>query len=286
MAVIAASDDGIWQHMTTPGQSGWCLIPWISDIGNAPSYRSYFGVRACTDGEPYFTPAIARWESMYGEPSERTASDEALDEATWRWKQRPHVPFVSITDLTCLDSNESNWNILSIVLNADYVEDDGPQWFDGRWWVCRDEFIIPVWAAVPIGEDLAEAWRAELIAQFETYPNDLLQRVGEYYGNCHGYIERMDEIEAAELEQLMWHLTTEKMPSFTDGITSQKETFDAVWQYAIDRYAAGWKAIFDHEEKEGGAECCSRFSAERSPYYVSNGSLRCHPRNGPQPRIS
>lgn len=277
LSVVSARDDGLWQYMTQEDASGYGLMVWVSDIN--PQLQSY---RTCdmTESEPWVTPAIVYWESLYD-------FDEARIPDFIPDRYPPHVPWVVVTGACFFDaSHDNHWpasqphNVLEVSYETHH-----------EGWEIQGAFLVPAWCVVPISGDNAQDWASELMTEWEA--DDTLTMTGNAFLEDHEPYDETGEYKPELCDETcrcglqyaheaVWDLT-QRCPDYTTAIRTNKADFDSQWQYAIDRWANGWLTILEHDRS---TDCCSEYLRAQSPFLDSSSLSICHPVRGPQFRIS
>lgn len=274
---LADVDDGTWNHMLTPGASGPGMIVW-SMAKSCATCGEYV--------PQWLLPGLCHWTSLSGPDGMLDPSVEIYTESTrigrypdTQLVPQPWGPMVGITSLIVPEEYECYHYSYTVSNNLAISEED----CDGI--NCAGDItafgpvtgLVPAMSVIPISVEDWHSWRAGLATAWKTADTVL-----GMYGHCTCDAQFWEDDDADEpvcavhaferdlgtnqiyndndLREEYWRLEADctcpyhsfdrewvnivtELPTFVDLMP---EDFGATWDYALDRYFAGWSWLHKH----------------------------------------
>ena len=278
-------DDGTWEWMTTPGESGYGLMPWVSLIDCHCGGHEHNKPHAVAD-YVWVTPALVTWSSFL--------NDDGEPRAELCWFERFHddevllaAPMVFITSVLFFeqddfDANTRLWNMLPPEGGEWYADYDPKRGPSG---------LAPVCNVVPIDYDYYNTWFYDLDTAFNRYGVETSYAVncnadhGTYIDGCaeevcDPYKQVGDKYVyncLCSIESDRDEALSSNYHDYTSYVVNERAVFDRTWAYAQDRLISGWTTIHNL----GKDDTCFRSLEQRlSPFWESNGPATWAPTTG------
>ena len=275
-------DDGVADHLLTPGQTGYGLVVW-----NMPLFgcrEEAYSTASLSSRPPFLTVAPTSWRCAYEPDGVFTEwiADELLDYLDG-WDEDDlltfmSIPWVHVKGLRYPDDQWSGFTVEANVSAYHSIRSSG-------WFTPSLEGLVPLWNVIPIDRDFAETWFGNAEAMWRDYAWGLEHTdqtlCGHAYDNHDFYCDAEDheygdmgeiENESCEFELVMRNIMCFADEEFEhESYFDDPEVFTQVFEYGKHRHQQGWASMIERVLE--GDECSLPLLRRLSPYSVSATSL-------------
>lgn len=280
--LLADWDDGVGNHLLTPGQVGYGLVVW-----NMPLFgcrEESYDVASLSSRTPFLTVATASWRCAYG--TDGIFTDDVLEEVldygdAWdedEFGTFTSIPWVHVKGLRYPDDQWSGFTADHNVPVYQSLRSSG-------WFTPTLEGLVPLWNVIPIERDYAEMWFEDAQAMWKDYAWGLEHTdqptcghaydTHDYHCNAvdHEYGDQGEIVnESCQFENVMRDLFVFADDEFEhESYFREPEVFTEVFEYGKYRHQQGWATMIDRILK--GDECSLPLLQRLSPYSASASSL-------------